>query len=56
VERSRLGYGGGYYDRTLAQTPRPRTLGIAYACLMASFPNGEYDIALDHIVTEGELL
>lgn len=54
-ERFRLGYGGGYYDRTLAQTPRPRTLGIAYACLAASFPNGEYDIALDHIVTEGDL-
>ena len=54
-ERYRLGYGGGYYDRTLAQTPRPRTLGIAYACLMASFPNGEYDIALDHIMTEGDL-
>ena len=55
VERYRLGYGGGYYDRTLAQTPRPRTVGIAYACLEASFPNGEYDIALDHIMTEGDL-
>eukprot|EP01133_Synstelium_polycarpum_P018646 gene18646-22310_t len=55
-ERYRLGYGGGYYDRTLAQTPRPRTLGIAYACLAAHFPKGEYDIALDHIVTEGDLL
>ena len=54
-QRYRLGYGGGYYDRTLAATPRPRTVGIAYACLAASFPNGEYDIALDHIVTEGDL-
>ena len=54
-ERYRLGYGGGYYDRTLAATPRPRTLGIAYACLAASFPKGEYDIALDHIMTEGDL-
>lgn len=55
-ERYRLGYGGGYYDRTLAATPRPRTVGIAYACLAAHFPKGEYDIALDHIVTEGDLL
>lgn len=55
TERYRLGYGGGYYDRTLAAAPRPRTLGIAYACLAASFPNGEYDIALDYVVTEGDL-
>lgn len=55
-ERYRLGYGGGYYDRTLEQAPRPRTLGIAYGCLQAQFASGPYDIALDHIVTEGDLL
>ncbi len=53
AERYRLGYGGGYYDRTLAHAPRPRTLGIAYGCLQAQFASGPYDIALDHIVTEG---
>ena len=56
AERYRLGYGGGYYDRTLEQAPRPRTLGIAYGCLQAQFASGPYDIALDHIVTEGDLL
>src|SRR5450830_195343 len=55
-QRYRLGYGGGYYDRTLAQVPRPRTVGIAYACLAAQFASGPYDIALDHIVTEGDIL
>jgi 5,10-methenyltetrahydrofolate synthetase len=55
-ERFRLGYGGGYYDRTLEHAPRPRTLGVAYGCLKASFASGTYDIALDHIVTEGDLL
>ena len=55
-ERYRLGYGGGYYDRTLEQAPRPLTLGIAYACLQTQFASGPYDIALDHIVTEGDLL
>ena len=55
LERFRLGYGGGYYDRTLAQALRPRTLGVAYACLAAHFASGEYDIALDHIMTEGDL-
>lgn len=55
-EHYRLGYGGGYYDRTLEQAPRPRTLGIAYGCLQVQFASGPYDIALDHIVTEGDLL
>lgn len=54
--RFRLGYGGGYYDRTLAATPRPATLGIAYACLAADFASDVHDIALDHIVTEAGLL
>ncbi len=48
----RLGYGGGFYDRTLAAEPRPRTLGIAYACQLAEFEIGEYDIPLDQIITE----
>lgn len=51
----RLGYGGGFYDRTLAAAPRPRTLGIAYACQLAEFAIGEYDIPLDQIVTERDL-
>lgn len=50
--RFRLGYGGGYFDRTLEQQPRPHTIGIAYACLEASFPVQEYDIPLDWIITE----
>ena len=56
LARYRLGYGGGYYDRTLAHAPRPLTLGIAYGCLQAEFASGPYDIALDHIMTEGDLL
>jgi 5-formyltetrahydrofolate cyclo-ligase len=48
----RLGYGGGYYDRTLAGTPRPHTLGIAYSNQQAVFPHDAYDVPLDVIVTE----
>jgi 5-formyltetrahydrofolate cyclo-ligase len=50
----RLGYGGGFYDRTLAQLqPRPYTVGLGFA---AGFvPNLEpepHDVPLDTILTE----
>lgn len=50
----RLGYGGGFYDRTLhALAPRPQTLGIAYDALeVASLVAEAHDLALDAIVTE----
>ncbi len=48
----RLGYGGGFYDRTLEAEPRPKTLGIAYACQQVVFEIGEYDIPLDRMITE----
>lgn len=48
----RLGYGAGYYDRTLAKAPRPRTIGVAYADQLAEFASGPHDIPLDLILTE----
>ncbi|MGZ8289434.1 MAG: 5-formyltetrahydrofolate cyclo-ligase [Telluria sp.] len=48
----RLGYGGGYYDRTLEAEPRPVTVGIAYAYSAAGFPDAPHDVALDVIITE----
>lgn len=49
----RLGYGGGFYDRTLARyEPRPQTLGIAYQCLQVPFDSDGHDVALDRIITE----
>ncbi len=48
----RLGYGGGFYDRTLARTLRPKTVGVAYACLEVEFASDGHDIALDVILTE----
>jgi len=52
----RLGYGGGYYDRTLAGWPaakKPITVGIAYeACRTQALEREAHDIPLDLIVTE----
>lgn len=54
----RLGWGGGYFDRTLAVLgPRPVTIGIALtaARLATIFPQ-PHDIPLDHILTEDGLV
>lgn len=48
----RLGYGGGYYDRTLAPRPRPFSVGVAYALAAAEFDGAPHDVALDRIITE----
>lgn len=48
----RLGYGGGFYDRTLAVLPRPLAVGIAYECCRAEFDVDTFDIALDVMITE----
>jgi len=48
----RLGYGGGYFDRTLAQAPRPKAIGIAYQPMRADFAADPHDIALDLIITD----
>lgn len=51
----RLGYGGGYFDRTLAAAPRrPTVIGVGYAgsALETIFPQ-EHDIPMDAILTEG---
>jgi len=52
AQRFRLGYGAGFYDRTLALPARPIALGVAYACGLAEFESAAHDIALDFIMTE----
>jgi len=50
----RLGYGGGYYDRTLAATdPRPRTLAIAFAeAELDTIHPQPHDIPMTRIITD----
>ena len=56
AEGWRLGYGGGYYDRTLADLRARRpilALGFAFAGQeVASVPHGPSDARLDGVVTE----
>jgi 5-formyltetrahydrofolate cyclo-ligase len=51
---TRLGYGGGYYDRTLARLKRrPRLVGLAFAMQeLEHIPRADHDVPLDAIVTE----
>ncbi len=49
----RLGYGGGYYDRTLAALPGARAIGIAYAGQRMDFlPRDAHDYPLNAILTQ----
>ncbi|MGH8734469.1 MAG: 5-formyltetrahydrofolate cyclo-ligase [Burkholderiales bacterium] len=53
-QRYRLGYGGGYFDRTLAALGRPRTvIGVGYdSQALATIHPLAHDIPMDRIVTE----
>ncbi len=54
----RLGYGGGFYDRTLAaRDPRPRVLGVGYgfAAISTIYPQW-HDIPMDVVVTEAGIV
>ena len=50
----RLGYGAGFYDRTLAVFPeKPLTIGVGFELSrMPTIHPQEHDIPLDYIVTE----
>jgi 5-formyltetrahydrofolate cyclo-ligase len=56
----RLGYGGGFYDRTIAALRARRrivALGFAYAAQrVAAVPDSATDMRLDGIVTEAGVL
>ena len=55
--RRRLGYGGGYYDRTLAGLPNAVAIGCAYAAQeVEAVPAGPHDMLLTAIATETGVL
>ena len=55
---ARLGMGGGYYDRTLAEAAtKPRLIGLAYDFQqLDSCPSEAHDEPLDGILTNKQLL
>jgi len=57
-QRYRIGYGAGFYDRTLAAFPvRPSTVGIAFDCgRVKSIDPQPHDIPLDLGLTESGAL
>jgi 5-formyltetrahydrofolate cyclo-ligase len=53
----RLGYGGGYFDRTLPLLAPAFTLGCAFASQeVARVPTEDFDVRLDAIATEREII
>ena len=53
----RLGYGGGFYDRSLAGLKSPIAVGCAYdAQRVDDLPVDDHDRRLDWIVTETRIL
>jgi 5-formyltetrahydrofolate cyclo-ligase len=57
VHGSRLGYGGGYYDRLLALLPvgTPRIAGAFDVQVVAQVPAAPHDLVVDVIATESRL-
>lgn len=48
----RLGMGGGYYDRFLAEVSAPKVGIVCQALLLDSIPSSSHDMAMDWVVTE----
>ncbi|QIW16401.1 5-formyltetrahydrofolate cyclo-ligase [Pasteurellaceae bacterium RH1A] len=48
---NRMGMGGGFYDRTLAQAPHLISVGLAHTCQQVeSLPIESWDMPLKHII------
>jgi len=52
----RIGYGYGYYDEFLTQTSAPKIAPLYDACLVNSIRTETYDVPMDVLVTERNLM
>ena len=56
VNRDRIGYGRGYYDKYLAKHPKLRSVAVAYDLqVFPEIPHEELDIRPSVLVTETEI-
>ena len=56
-ERTRIGYGKGFYDRYLTDKPELNTLAIGFECqLLKHIPTDANDIKPKCLVTEKRIL
>lgn len=51
----RVGYGKGYYDRYLKKTSALK-IGVAFDCQKADFQSNPWDVLLDVMISENEVL
>lgn len=57
LDGKRLGYGGGYYDRFLAQHPYIYTIGVTYEELIApTLPSLPHDLPMHALATEERMV
>lgn len=55
-QRNRLGYGKGFYDRFLSHVDCP-TIGLLFeTCLVDEIPVESFDVVLDMIITEKQII
>ncbi len=53
----RLGYGGGFYDRTLAELPGTLAVGVGFDVQRVdSLPSGRHDLPLTHLASESGVM
>jgi 5-formyltetrahydrofolate cyclo-ligase len=56
-QRNRIGYGGGYYDRLLAEIPEVETIALAFEeQLVANIKTSSHDCKVNQIITEARRL
>lgn len=57
LDGSRMGMGGGYYDRFLLKAKNAERIGVAYEDLLQdSVPCGKYDVFMHCLVCESRLI
>lgn len=56
MDGSRLGYGGGYYDRYLTGTDFPKIILCREALAEEEIPTDNHDIRMDVVITENRII